>query len=78
MKIVYGGIYRHGRTFTASYFDISKDDLSGNVIEIKDGFSVLSNSDIPEKICVWSLPTVKPEEFEQKVAFNYDLKLSRY
>lgn len=75
VKLVYGGISRHGRTFTASYFDIDKDYTSGNEVEIKDGFAFLSDSDIPERICVRGVPAVKPEKKRSKVSFDYEILL---
>ena len=76
IKMLYGGIARHGRTFTAAYFDPDKDELSGNCIEIKENIAFLKNSNIPETICVWSIPGVRPAKDGHKASFHSEKTLA--
>lgn len=66
IRMVFGGISRHGRTYTASYFDVNEGDSLGNSFEVRHSIASLDDSDIRGKIHVWSDLTDKPKNDEKK------------
>jgi hypothetical protein len=74
--LVYGGLRRCGRVFSAAYFSPDeKENLESNVVSISDGFANLSSSDIPGKLYVYSVPSVIPVLNGSRVLFSKPLSI---
>lgn len=74
-KAVYGGISKHGRTRTASYFDLTKDRKSGNSVEINDDCAIFGDIELDEKIYTYCIPSIKPVIDGFNAVFNNQIDL---
>ncbi|HEY4935493.1 MAG TPA: hypothetical protein VII44_02875, partial [Puia sp.] len=75
--LIYGGIRKCGRTFSAAYFSPNdKEDLSFNNVDITDERARLSDKNIPGDIFIISRPSVKPVKVGKYVLFSSPLTIA--
>lgn len=74
IRVDYGGICTHGRTYTGAYFFLENDNYENNFVTLSQQEAILENTKIPEKIKVWCVPEAALSRengravFEQKMA----------
>jgi hypothetical protein len=77
LRLVFGGISRHGRTHTASYLDINNEDTSTNHVKLTTGSAIFSDANIPDQVYASSVPKTKSEIIGSRVAFDHEVSLLR-
>lgn len=72
--LLYGGIRKCDRTFSASYFSPNaKEDLSNNRLDTIKDATQISSDDIPGKIVISQIPSSLPIIESGKVSYSQDL-----
>lgn len=75
VRMSYGGMCTHGRTYTGAYFFLENDDYDGNIITINDDSACLSHRDIPEEITVCANSWNKIAEVNNRIEFSEQFRL---
>ena len=76
VTLVYGGLRRCGRVFSAAYFSPDEmENLESNVVSISHGYANLSSSDIPGTLYVHSVPSVNPVLDQSHALFSNPISI---
>lgn len=78
VKILYGGLSRHGRTFTAAYFPIWESNRKAGETRITgdNGAAILTRAEFPEAVAVATWPAMPWKEESGRAVFETAIDLA--